>query len=620
MQTNRRLGHRLLSGVFLCLGLQFLAVFSNFAQSLPLPVRSAFALNGDFLAKKIETLDLTAREGVITAEFLAGNAPHFLRRLWPVSVTNVTAGITNIGTFFVTPDYLAIGADENYLLAPLSPGSAQRVADQLNCSLPTRKMVDAIFFAAPAKLPPTPITPSAAMTTVPIFAQHNTTVRAQRMAVTNLYPLGALTAGHKKDVVISTRLTSVKNKVAIYGWHQTNGVAIQPLYLGHTAAWVDYSQCSRLVAQTMAVNGKPKSISQVLADPKLCGLISDEGVVTNTRYSTINDLARVNTPFPTGFQVTTNFGELVREIVLSNDVRIVINTPPLSHFSNLKPVRLVFYALPNGNSIEQTFGGIASAQKDWRFNIQIIGAQTRWLRQRLTNETLVVAYLEAKQKSWPAWRKAHSDREIVSILDGVREIFSGHDLEVALTSHSGGGSLIFGYLNAVEMIPPDVRRIAFLDSNYAYNSSNHSDKIIRWLDTPLSPRSHMTAPPTRVPDDHVAPKSYLCVLAYQDYLGRLEGRPFVSEAGGTWGRSQQMLADFGVRFSFTSTTNNGLQTHRALDGRVEFLLKENPDGKILHSVQVERNGFIHALLSGTTNAGAGYEYLGQRAFADWIQP
>ena len=118
------------------------------------------------------------------------------------------------------------------------------------------------------------------MTTVPVFAQHNEMIRTQRRRISNSHPLGALVAGHKKDVVISARLAGVTNKVAIYGWHQTNGVPIQPLYLGHTAAWVDYSQCIRLVSQkSMIVNGERNSVAREIsdADPKLCGLISDEG-------------------------------------------------------------------------------------------------------------------------------------------------------------------------------------------------------------------------------------------------------------------------------------------------------------------------------------------------------
>ena len=53
-----------------------------------------------------------------------------------------------------------------------------------------------------------------------------------------------------------------------------------------------------------------------------------------------------------------------------------------------------------------------------------------------------------------------------------------------------------------------------------------------------------------------------------------------------------------------------METYSALDGRLQLLLKENPDHKIFHTVQVERNGFIQAMVSGTTNEGRGYEYFG----------
>ncbi len=39
-----------------------------------------------------------------------------------------------------------------------------------------------------------------------------------------------------------------------------------------------------------------------------------------------------------------------------------------------------------------------SRADDWHFDIQHIGAQVRWLRQVVTNKTLVIAYLEARTK------------------------------------------------------------------------------------------------------------------------------------------------------------------------------------------------------------------------------
>jgi hypothetical protein len=99
----------------------------------------------------------------------------------------------------------------------------------------------------------------------------------------------------------------------------------------------------------------------------------------------------------------------------------------------------------------------------------------------------------------------------------------------------------------------------------------------------------------------------------------LDGRPFVSAAGGTWGRSHQMLADLETAFPLGSNPTPGMQRFTALDGRVRFLLKENPERKVLHTVQVERNGFIECLLSGTKLEGAGYTYFGDRAYTRFIR-
>src|SRR5690606_12832451 len=105
----------------------------------------------------------------------------------------------NTATYHVTPDYLAVGSDTDYFLTPMTPLLAQRLADRLGATLPTRKMVNQIWTNAAVKLSPSPIPPSDEMITVPVFAQHNAMVRTQRDATTNTHPLGALVAGTKKD-------------------------------------------------------------------------------------------------------------------------------------------------------------------------------------------------------------------------------------------------------------------------------------------------------------------------------------------------------------------------------------------------------------------------------------
>jgi hypothetical protein len=537
------------------------------AQTLELPPRSPSAPKGTDFARSIADLPIEEREAKIRAEILSGNVPSFLRKLVPVAVRKdaITA------TYHVAPDYLAVGPDEDYFLTPLSPSTAQAIADRLECTLPTPRMVDQIYAQAELKLTPEPIPPSPAMTTVPVFLRHNEQVRAQRGDKT----LGALVAGHKKDVVIASKLFTTPGKVAIYGWHRRDGKPIQPLYTGHTASWVDYSHGIRLVQRRMTVAGASKTIDDVLADPGLAPLLSADGVMSQTRYP---------------------LAECTEELRLDPGVRVVINRPE-GH--SAKPVLLVFYALPNGNTTEQTAGKTIKPGDDWHFDIQHVAAQTRFLRETVTDRTVVVAYLENELKSWPSWRKKHGDEGIPALLAAVSDRFDEPNTRIVLGGHSGGGSLIFGYLNQVSAIPDRVERIAFLDANYAYGTARHAEKLAAWLKASAA--------------------HYLVVLAYNDAVALLDGKPFVSASGGTWGRSRLMLDDLGKSFPFTKTSAGGIDRFAALEGRAVFYLKENPERKILHTVQVERNGFIESLLSGTKLQGAGYSYFGDRAYTRFIR-
>ncbi len=108
----------------------------------------------------------------------------------------------------------------------------------------------------------------------------------QRRNLLDRHPLGALTSGHKKDVVLSARLERSPYKVAVYGWHTPEGSAIQPLNTGHTERWVDHSHGIRLVQNRMLVNGRETTVAEVLKDPTLAPLLSNEGPLTIIRYPT----------------------------------------------------------------------------------------------------------------------------------------------------------------------------------------------------------------------------------------------------------------------------------------------------------------------------------------------
>jgi hypothetical protein len=59
--------------------------------------------------------------------------PTFSVKLCPVTITDLDAGGTNLATIYVTPDYLALGSDDDYLLMPMTPATAQRLADATDC-------------------------------------------------------------------------------------------------------------------------------------------------------------------------------------------------------------------------------------------------------------------------------------------------------------------------------------------------------------------------------------------------------------------------------------------------------------------------------------------------------
>lgn len=546
------------------------------AGEINLPARPAQAISGSDFIARIRDVDRKAREAAVRQEFDSGNVPDFWRRFSSVVAEASIGGRQHTLEYFVAPDYLAIGSDADYFLEPLSPEAAQAICDNYGCLLPTPKMVDQIYAAASVKLDPAPIRPSPAMTTVPVFAQHNATVRAQRSEKEQ--PLGALTAGDKKDVVITARLTNAPGKVAIYGWPRLDAVPIQPLYLGHGSAWVDYSHGARLVLRKAVLDGKPVKLDAVLADPELCALVSKEGPVAQARYGS---------PL-----------ESFSEIKLDRAVRVVICAP--GALETNKPVRLVLYALPNGSTIEQTIGRHPAPGDDYRFDIQHIGAQTRWLRENTHDANLVVAYLECGEKSWPAWKRKNSPQPIPDIVDAIRKHFDGFEVKLVLNGHSGGGSFIFGYIDHFETIPNEVERIAFLDSEYGYDAEKaHDKKLAQWL---------------KASEQH-----FLGVFAYHDSVALLDGKTFVSEESGTWGRSHALLKDLQAAFPFETTNLGEMEIDRSLNGRAQFFLRENPTRAILHTTQVELNGFIHSLLLGTADESKGYVYFGSRAYSLWIQ-
>jgi hypothetical protein len=242
---------------------------------LRLPARPAGAIGGSDFARRTGGLSSEERDRAVVAELERGNIPSFLGHLAPVKLEpNPSDGQAVAATIWVTPDYLAIGSDDDFLYVPLTYYSATLIADRFGSVLPTPRMVDAIYEQSAHHLRPAPLPAGPLMRSNLYLEAHQHRIDEQRSGL----PLGELISGHKKDLVLSNRLLHFPGRVAIYGWHTAPGHPIQPLSTVHGALYVDYSHGVRLVSTTVVVDGRPRSIYDALQDSQVAPVLSREGV------------------------------------------------------------------------------------------------------------------------------------------------------------------------------------------------------------------------------------------------------------------------------------------------------------------------------------------------------
>lgn len=290
-------------------------------------------------------------------------------------------------------------------------------------------------------------------------------------------------------------------------------------------------------------------------------------------------------------------GDTLWSFTMGADATITIDAPARPQSKNLL---LICFALPNGNTTAETMGKKLLPGDDWHFDIQHIRAQTAFIRGVLQNTTVVVAYFENTYKSWPAWKTYHEDyaARVKQMVDTVYGLLPAKNKAVYLNGHSGGGRFIFSYLDAVPVVPAYVERISFLDSDYGYDA-DYFPKLNTWL--------------------QASKKHALNVFAYNDSVALYDGKPVVSATGGTWYRSHCLLNDLSAAgHAMTKLQDDSLIVYASQNKRIQFFFKTNPERKIYHTVQVERNGFIHSILCGTKYDSKGYTYFGPRAYQTLI--
>ncbi len=221
--------------------------------------------------KNLGSVPESARSEWFYEALAAGYMPNFLRQLKRVRSRH--AGHELI--FWVMPDYLSVGDNDSYLHVPMNARDALSLAQNWNMYLPTRKMVDLIYRQAGMLLPSVPLNINEIQDPMRLWLEHQERLdpELQKYAVRS----GLLQAGHKKDLVMSPLLLDRADRAAIYGWQGTDGRLLQNLAPSIRSSYADYSMGVRLVAPFCLVDEQWMPLADVLRNPELAPLLSDEG-------------------------------------------------------------------------------------------------------------------------------------------------------------------------------------------------------------------------------------------------------------------------------------------------------------------------------------------------------
>lgn len=265
--------------------------------SMPVPALAdkptATLAGGDFM-RRADTTAFWTLEDLIVETVTAGQVPDALRHFRKITFTTPVVDSVEIlrkkhkVEMWVLPDYVAIGTNDDFVRMPMGPLAAQRIADALDCTLPTPFLVDRIAEASEGHVDIFPFRPLGNRNSQPIvFQDSNNAINAQFKAYG--YHLGQFISGLKKDIVLTYKimtLTEYERNVAIYGWHHPDGRAQQPLFVRHGNFYVDYSHGVRLIYNKVKIDGVEYNIREILQSPELYRLLSDEPMhLTQATYA-----------------------------------------------------------------------------------------------------------------------------------------------------------------------------------------------------------------------------------------------------------------------------------------------------------------------------------------------
>lgn len=265
--------------------------------SMPVPAladKPAATLAGSDFMRRADTTSFWVLEDLIVETVTVGQVPDALRHFRKITFTTPVVDSVEIlrkkhkVEMWVLPDYVAIGTNDDFVRMPMGPLAAQRIADALDCTLPTPFLVDRIAEASEGHVDIFPFRPLGNRNSQPIvFQDSNNAINAQFKAYG--YEFGQFISGLKKDIVLTYKimtLTEYERNVAIYGWHHPDGRAQQPLFVRHGNFYVDYSHGVRLIYNKVKIDGVEYNIREILQSPELYRLLSDEPMhLTQATYA-----------------------------------------------------------------------------------------------------------------------------------------------------------------------------------------------------------------------------------------------------------------------------------------------------------------------------------------------
>jgi hypothetical protein len=190
---------------------------------------------------------------------------------------------------YVTTDALRVGSEVDSVRINACARTAQQIADLLGCVLPTTRICDLVWEQAAVRVTPCIGGAGRDMSDTSRMVAHHACVEGKVAGRTGL----AETVG--KNWVVSNVLLKHVGRAANYGWYDERapyrsapggrgGYRLwQPLGVAHDLAHVDYSQIVRLVHRSCVVDGELRDLVEVMRDPTLAPLVSDEGVMRLSR-------------------------------------------------------------------------------------------------------------------------------------------------------------------------------------------------------------------------------------------------------------------------------------------------------------------------------------------------